>query len=144
MGSAEKVISFDREKDRVSLGLKQLKPDPWIDAHKKFPIGAKARGKVANLTDYGAFVEIEEGVEGLIHVSELSDDYVTNPNDVVSIGQQLTARVLSVDLRRSRIALSCKSPRKQPNARNGTDRPQRPSQVTRADALANLERLFKK
>ena len=104
-----KVITFDREKDRVSLGLKQLKPDPWIDAHKKFPVGTKARGKVANLTDYGAFVEIEEGVEGLIHISEMSwTKKIKHPSQIANIGDMVDAVVLDLDTKTRRVSLGMK------------------------------------
>jgi len=104
-----KVISFDRERDRVSLGLKQLKPDPWIDAHERFPVGAKAKGRVANLTDYGAFVEIEEGVEGLIHISEMSwTKKIKHPSQVANIGDIVDAVVLDLDTKNRRVSLGMK------------------------------------
>jgi small subunit ribosomal protein S1 len=104
-----KVISFDRERDRVSLGLKQLKPDPWIDAHERFPVGARARGRVANLTDYGAFVEIEEGVEGLIHISEMSwTKKIKHPSQVANIGDIVDAVVLDLDTKNRRVSLGMK------------------------------------
>ena len=104
-----KVISFDRERDRVSLGLKQLKPDPWIDAHERFPVGARAKGRVANLTDYGAFVEIEEGVEGLIHISEMSwTKKIKHPSQVANIGDIVDAVVLDLDTKTRRVSLGMK------------------------------------
>ncbi len=104
-----KVINFDREKERVSLGIKQLKPDPWIDAPKKFAVGEKATGQVVNLTDYGAFIEIEEGVEGLIHISEMSwTKKVKHPSQIVSIGDMIETVVLNLDTENKKVSLGIK------------------------------------
>ena len=104
-----KVISFDREKERVSLGIKQLKPDPWIDAPKKFAVAEKVTGRVVNITDYGAFIEIEEGVEGLIHISEMSwTKKVKHPSQIVSIGDTIEAVVLNLDTENKRVSLGIK------------------------------------
>ena len=104
-----KVISFDREKERVSLGIKQLKPDPWADAPKKFAVGEKVTGRVVNITDYGAFIEIEEGVEGLIHISEMSwTKKVKHPSQIVSIGDTIEAVVLNLDTENKRVSLGIK------------------------------------
>jgi len=104
-----KVISFDGEKERVSLGLKQLKPDPWIDAPERFPVGAKVTGRVVNLTDYGAFIEIEEGVEALIHISEMSwTKKAKHPSQIVSIGDMVEAVVLILDTENKRVSLGMK------------------------------------
>ncbi len=93
-----KVLSFDRETERVSLGLKQLVSDPWTRAEGKYPVGAKVQGKVVSLTDYGAFIEIEEGVEGLIHVSEMSwTKKVRHPSKFLSVGDEVEAVVLSIN-----------------------------------------------
>jgi len=104
-----KIISFDKEKERVSLGLKQLKPDPWIEAPNKFPVGAKVMGQVVNLTDYGAFIEIEEGVEALIHISEMSwTKKARHPSQIVSIGDTVEAVVLNLDTENKRVSLGMK------------------------------------
>ncbi len=104
-----KIISFDREKERVSLGLKQLKPDPWIDAPNRFPVGTKVTGRVVNLTDYGAFIEIEEGVEALIHISEMSwTRKAKHPSQIVSIGDTVEAVVLNLDTENKRVSLGMK------------------------------------
>jgi small subunit ribosomal protein S1 len=104
-----KVLSFDRERQRVSLGLKQLISDPWSTVAQKYPIGSRVRGRVVNLTDYGAFVELETGVEGLIHVSEMSwTQKVRHPSKVVSIGDTLEAVVLAMDTDKKRISLGLK------------------------------------
>lgn len=104
-----KVLSFDRDNERVSLGLKQLVDDPWTKAEGKYPIGTKVKGRVVSLTDYGAFVEIEEGVEGLIHVSEMSwTKKVRHPSKVLSVGDQVEAVVLSINPDNKRISLGMK------------------------------------
>ncbi len=104
-----KVLNFDRERQRVSLGLKQLFPDPWTTVTEKYPVGQKVKGRVVNLTDYGAFVELENGVEGLIHVSEMSwTQKVKHPSKVVSVGDVIEAVVLAVDPEKKRISLGMK------------------------------------
>ena len=104
-----KVLSFDRDNERVSLGLKQLVDDPWTKAEGKYPIGTRVNGRVVSLTDYGAFVEIEEGVEGLIHVSEMSwTKKVRHPSKILSVGDQVEAVVLSINPDNKRISLGMK------------------------------------
>ncbi len=104
-----KVLSFDRDNERVSLGLKQLVDDPWTQAEAKYPVGTKVQGKVVSLTDYGAFVEIEEGVEGLIHVSEMSwTKKIRHPSKVLSVGDEVEAVVLSMNPESKRISLGMK------------------------------------
>jgi small subunit ribosomal protein S1 len=104
-----KILSYDLEKERVSLGLKQLTPDPWTMAKDKYPVGAKVLGKVVSLTDYGAFVELEEGVEGLIHVSEMSwTRKVRHPSKIVSVGEEIEAVVLDLKPDNRRISLGIK------------------------------------
>lgn len=104
-----KVLKIDRENVRVSLGLKQLGGDPWQDISQRFPVGSKMTGKVTNITDYGCFVEIEEGIEGLVHVSEMDwTNKNVNPNKVVHLGQEVEVIVLDVDAERRRISLGIK------------------------------------
>lgn len=104
-----KVLSFDREHERVSLGLKQLQEDPWMKAQDKYPVGTHVTGRVVSLTDYGAFVEIEEGVEGLIHVSEMSwTKKVRHPSKILSVGDTVEAVVLSINPDNKRISLGMK------------------------------------
>jgi small subunit ribosomal protein S1 len=103
------VLNFDRDRQRVSLGLKQLHPDPWATVIEKYPLGSRVQGRIVNLTDYGAFVELETGVEGLIHVSEMSwTQKIRHPSKVVSVGDQVEAVVLSVDPDKKRISLGMK------------------------------------
>jgi len=104
-----KVLKFDREKERVSLGLKQIAPDPWLDVQAKYPVEAKVTGKVVSLTDYGAFIELEEGVEGLIHVSEMSwTKRIKHPNKILNIGDDVESVVLALDTENRRISLGLK------------------------------------
>jgi len=104
-----KVLSFDAEKERVSLGMKQLVPDPWSFAESKYPVGTKITGRVVSLADYGAFVEVEEGIEGLIHVSEMSwTRKVRHPSKVVSVGEEIEAVVLDIKPESRRISLGMK------------------------------------
>ena len=104
-----KVLKFDREKERVSLGLKQITPDPWLDVENKYPVGDRVQGKVVSLTDYGAFVELEEGVEGLIHVSEMSwTKRIKHPNKVLNVGDEVESVVLALDIPNRRISLGLK------------------------------------
>ena len=104
-----KVLKFDQEAERVSLGLKQIQPDPWIDAGMRYPIGMRIQGKVVSLTDYGAFIELEPGIEGLVHVSEMSwTKRVKHPSKVVTIADAVEAIVLDVDERDRKISLGMK------------------------------------
>lgn len=104
-----KVLKIDRDTVRVSLGLKQLGGDPWLDISQRFPVNAKITGRVTNITDYGCFVEIEEGIEGLVHVSEMDwTNKNVNPNKVIHLGQEVEVMVLDVDADRRRISLGIK------------------------------------
>ncbi len=103
------VLKYDREKQKVSLGLKQKTQDPWLSAAEKYPVGGKVRGKVVSLTDYGAFVELEHGVEGLVHVSEMSwTQKIKHPSKVVAVNDMIDVQVLSVDPSAKRISLGMK------------------------------------
>ncbi len=104
-----KVLKFDREKMRVSLGLKQLGEDPWVNITRRYPEGTRLFGKVTNIADYGAFVEIEDGVEGLVHVSEMDwTNKNVHPSKVVTLGQEVEVMVLDIDEERRRISLGMK------------------------------------
>ncbi|MFU8896499.1 MAG: 30S ribosomal protein S1 [Gammaproteobacteria bacterium] len=104
-----KVLKFDRERNRVSLGLKQLGEDPWQDIARRYPSNTRLFGKVTNLADYGAFVEIEDGVEGLVHVSEMDwTNKNVNPSKVVQIGDEIEVMVLEIDEERRRVSLGIK------------------------------------
>jgi len=104
-----KILNLDLERERVSLGMKQLTPDPWTLAVEKYTVGSKVSGRVVSLTDYGAFVELEEGIEGLIHVSEMSwTRKVRHPNKIVSVGEEVEAVILDIKPDNRRISLGMK------------------------------------
>jgi small subunit ribosomal protein S1 len=104
-----KVLKFDQEKNRVSLGMKQLGEDPWVGLSRRYPQGTRLFGKVSNLTDYGAFVEIEQGIEGLVHVSEMDwTNKNVHPSRVVQLGDEVEVMVLEIDEDRRRISLGMK------------------------------------
>jgi small subunit ribosomal protein S1 len=104
-----KVLKFDRDKQRVSLGFKQLTPDPWLDASERYPVGAHVSGRVISVTDYGAFIELEQGIEGLVHVSEMTwSKRMKHPSKLVNVGDQVEAVVLNVNPTERRISLGLK------------------------------------
>jgi len=104
-----KVLKFDTEKNRVSLGMKQLGEDPWVGLSRRYPAGTRLFGKVTNLTDYGAFVEVEQGIEGLVHVSEMDwTNKNVHPSKVVALGDEVEVMILEIDEERRRISLGMK------------------------------------
>ncbi len=104
-----KVLKFDKDTDKVSLGVKQLKPDPWSTVEEKYPLSSKAVGRVVSITDYGVFAELEEGVEGLIHVSEMSWSKKTrHPSKIVTVGDEVEVAILNIDAEAKRISLGMK------------------------------------
>jgi small subunit ribosomal protein S1 len=104
-----KVLNYDRERERISLGLKQLTPHPWDSIEAKYPIETQTRGKVVSITDYGAFVELEEGIEGLVHISEMSwTQHVRHPSKLVNIGDIVDVVILKVDQEGQKISLGMK------------------------------------
>ncbi len=110
-----KVLKFDRERSRVSLGLKQLGADPWVDIARRYPASTRLFGKVTNIADYGCFVEVEEGVEGLVHVSEMDwTNKNVHPNKIVQLGDEVEVMVLDIDEERRRISLGIKQCRANP------------------------------
>lgn len=110
-----KILKYDKEKERVSLGLKQVTANPWDEAEYKYPVGIKVKGKVVSLKDYGAFVELEGGVEGLIHVSEMSwTERVKHPSKVLNVGDEVECKVLEVDTKQKRISLGLKQLQENP------------------------------
>jgi small subunit ribosomal protein S1 len=110
-----KVLNYDESMGRVSLGLKQLKADPWAKAHDKYSVGTRLKGRVVSLADYGAFVEVEEGIEGLIHVSEMSwTRKIRHPSQVVKVGAEVEALVMNIDTASKRISLGLKQTQENP------------------------------
>ncbi len=109
------ILSIDREKSRVALGLKQKENNPWIKIEEKYPAGTKIKGKITNLVNYGAFIELEDGIEGLIHVSEMSwTKTVTDPSEIVGVGDEVEAIVLSVQKDEGKISLGMKQTERNP------------------------------
>lgn len=103
------VIDFNEQKDRISLGMKQMQPEPWVEASKKYPISTMVTGKIVSITDYGAFIEIEKGIEGLIHISEMSwNQTIKHPSQMFTIGDEVTAEVVSIVPEERKISLSIK------------------------------------
>jgi small subunit ribosomal protein S1 len=110
-----KVLKFDKDKQRVSLGFKQLTPDPWLDAIERYPIGAQVRGRILSVTDYGAFVELEQGIEGLVHVSEMTwSKRMKHPSKMVKPGDEVDTIILSVNPNDRRISLGMKQLQENP------------------------------
>lgn len=103
------VLKIDRENERFSLGIKQLEPDPWQEAIKKYPVGTSVEGKITNVTDFGVFVEIEDGIEGLVHVSEISKDKVDTPIGMYNVGDTLETKVINVSAKDRKIGMSIKA-----------------------------------
>jgi small subunit ribosomal protein S1 len=102
------ILNVDRENKRISLGLKQIQPDPWSTVAQRYPMGSRVTGKVVRLTDFGAFVELEPGVDGLLHISQMSNRPIGRPDEIVSVGDELTLLVIRVDPNERRIGLSLK------------------------------------
>ncbi len=103
-----KVLRYDKEDNKISLGIKQTKPDPWQTVMEKYPVGSNVTGRVVNLTDYGAFVELEQGLEGLVHISEMSWTKIRHPSQKVKVDDEVTVQVLNVDQASRRISLGIK------------------------------------
>jgi small subunit ribosomal protein S1 len=100
------VLGVDRERQKISLSIRRTQPEPWVTAAERYPVGSLVTGTVARLTTFGAFVRLDDGIEGLVHVSELSDRHVTHPRNVVKEGDVITVRVLRVEADRRRLGLS--------------------------------------
>jgi small subunit ribosomal protein S1 len=103
------VLNIDVENERFSLGIKQIQPDPWTTLAERHPVGSRVKGKVTKVTDFGAFVEIEPGIEGLVHVSEMKDERVENPRDVVKETDEVDVKVIDMDTQERKVALSMKA-----------------------------------
>lgn len=112
-----KVIKIDKEKYQLTLSMKRLLPDPWVETKKKYAVGTLVEGKVVNLTDFGAFVNLEENIDGLVPLSEISHKKIDNPESVLSVGEEVTALVIKLDSRRKKISLSIKRAEKEEQKR---------------------------
>jgi len=102
------VLNIDKEKERFSLGVKQLQPEPWTTVPERYPVGSIITGKITNVTDFGIFVEIEDGIEGLIHVSEVSNQKIKTPVGMYEPGQEISAKIINISTVDKRIGLSIK------------------------------------
>ena len=103
-----KIIGVDKEKERIQLSLKALQPQPWDVAEEKYPEGSIVEGKVVRITTFGAFVELEPGLDGLVHISEMTERFIKHPLEAVSVGDIVDVRVIGVDMKKKRISLSMK------------------------------------
>jgi small subunit ribosomal protein S1 len=124
-----KVLEVDRDRERISLGLKQTRKDPWQEIVERVNVGETIHGRVTKLVSFGAFVEVAEGVEGLIHISELADHHVETPDEIVRSGDEVDARIIDVDAKRRRLSLSLR-PKKEEHE-EGEDREDRPRREDR-------------
>ena len=103
------ILTLDRNERKMSLGIKQLTPDPWADIETRYPVGTKCKAKVRNFTNFGVFVEIEEGIDGLIHISQIADRRIDKPEDVLSEGQIVDAKITAIDEEKQKISLSIRA-----------------------------------
>ncbi len=140
-----KVIDVNREEEKISLSIKRLTPNPWEGVAERYPVGEKVNGNVVSITDFGAFIELEEDVEGLIHISELSWGYPEDPHEVVEVGEEIEAEVLDVDEEEQRISLSARKAQEDPwetieeNYEPGTEITGKVTKVTDFGAFIQLE-----
>jgi small subunit ribosomal protein S1 len=123
-----KVLEVDRDRERISLGLKQTRKDPWQEIVERVNVGEQIKGRVTKLVSFGAFVEVAEGVEGLIHISELADHHVETPDEIVRSGDEVDARIIDVDARRRRLSLSLR-----PKREDREERPRREERPPRRE-----------
>ena len=133
-----KVLDIDEERGRISLGLKQCQDDPWKDKIKDLVIGENVEGKVSKLVSFGVFVELFEGVEGLVHISELAHEHIEKPEDAVSAGEQVTARIVDIDADRRRVSLSIRRA-EEPIASETSDDEEKKTEVVAAEAPVEPE-----
>nr|WP_243638111.1 30S ribosomal protein S1 [Rubrobacter taiwanensis] len=136
-----KVLEVDRERERISLGLKQTRKDPWQEVVERVNVGEKIRGRVTKLVSFGAFMEVAEGVEGLIHISELADHHVETPDEIVRSGDEVEARIIDVDAKRRRLSLSLREPREEreerPRRERREERPRRERRDERRSSVGD-------
>jgi len=123
-----KVLEVDRDRERISLGLKQTRKDPWQEIVERVNVGEQIQGRVTKLVSFGAFVEVAEGVEGLIHISELAEHHVETPDEIVRSGDEVDARIIDVDAKRRRLSLSLRPKKEEREDRGDRDRGERSSE----------------
>jgi small subunit ribosomal protein S1 len=130
-----KVLEVDRDRERISLGLKQTRKDPWQEIVERVNVGEQIHGRVTKLVSFGAFVEVAEGVEGLIHISELAEHHVETPDEIVRSGDEVDARIIDVDAKRRRLSLSLR-----PKKEEREERSEREEQEERSERGERDER----
>jgi small subunit ribosomal protein S1 len=130
-----KVLEVDRDRERISLGLKQTRKDPWQEIVERVNVGEQIHGRVTKLVSFGAFVEVAEGVEGLIHISELAEHHVETPDEIVRSGDEVDARIIDVDAKRRRLSLSLR-----PKKEEREERSEREEQEERGERGERDER----
>ena len=132
------VLKIDRENKKVSIGYKQLQPKPWDSVPEKYAVGDIISGKVVRIVDFGAFVEIEKGIDGLVHVSQITHEFLENPSSVLTVGQEVQAKIVSIDLEKEKMTLSIKevtpAPVKEEKAEEATDKPAKPRRAKKEKA----------
>ena len=133
------VLKVDKDAERVSLSLKHILPDPWTEISSKFKAGDVVEGKVVRLADFGAFVELIPGVDGLVHVSQISEEHVEKPEDVLSVGQEIKVKILDIDTQAKRVSLSMREAQRTAKKPSKEERPQDSSiGATIGERLGNL------
>jgi small subunit ribosomal protein S1 len=132
-----KVLEVDRDRERISLGLKQTRKDPWQEIVEQVNVGEQIQGRVTKLVSFGAFVEVAEGVEGLIHISELAEHHVETPDEIVRSGDEVDARIIDVDAKRRRLSLSLRPKREEREERAERPPRQREERPPRRDDRAD-------
>ena len=114
-----KMLKFDRQKQRISLGIKQLSPDPWIGVQERYPVNTRITGAITRIKDFGAFVELEEGIKGLIHISEISwTQNIKHPSQLLNVGDRVETVIINTDIAKRRISLSIKQLKPYPKAQS--------------------------
>ncbi len=121
VGNDVEILVIGKEKDKISLSMKRLVPDPWIEATKKYKVGNKVKGEVTRITPFGAFIKLDDEINGLIHVSELSDDEITDPAEVIKVGDNIEANIIAIDPDDHRVALSMKSKAGKPKKKDAPE-----------------------
>jgi ribosomal protein S1 len=124
------IKDFNKDEGKISLSLKQIKGNPWDDIDKKYEVGQIIKGKVVKLVDFGAFVEIEPGIEGLLHISQISEKHISKPSEELEVGQTVTIKILDINKEEKRISLSIKEALESESVENYTDEIVKEEQTT--------------
>lgn len=132
------VLKVDKERGRISLGLKQALPNPWDEVEKKYKVGSVIDGKIVKLVSFGAFVEVEPGVEGLVHISQISKDHVANPEDVLEVGQMVKVKIMDINAKEKRISLSIKEAEAEVENKQVYEMPNESNGITIGEMVGDL------